>query len=144
MYIKINNQTIEKYPYSIRELCNDNPQTSFPEIMTNNLLAEWNVYPVKPVDIPSYDAITENLTEGTPVNVNGQWTQNWIVSDATSEEIIQRQQAQELKKEQMRLNDYRNESDPLFFRYQRGEVEKQGWLDKVSEIKTRYSSISFE
>ena len=33
---------------------------------------------------------------------------------------------------------YRAESDPLFFKYQRGEVAEQVWLDKVAEIKGRY------
>lgn len=32
---------------------------------------------------------------------------------------------------------YKNESDPLFFKWQRGEVDKQAWLDKVAEIKKR-------
>jgi len=41
--------------------------------------------------------------------------------------------------EQLRLEAYRTESDPLFFKYQRGEVEKKVWLDKVAEIKARYS-----
>ena len=40
--------------------------------------------------------------------------------------------------EQLRLEAYRNESDPLFFKYQRGEVEKQVWVDKVAEIKEKY------
>ena len=30
---------------------------------------------------------------------------------------------------------YRQISDPLFFKYQRGEIEKQVWLDAVEEIK---------
>lgn len=45
----------------------------------------------------------------------------------------------EAEHEQLRSEAYRNESDPLFFKYQRGEVEKQVWLDKVVEIKARYS-----
>jgi hypothetical protein len=32
----------------------------------------------------------------------------------------------------------KNESDPLNFDYQRGEVDKQVWLDAVTEIKARY------
>ncbi len=39
----------------------------------------------------------------------------------------------------LRAEAYRNESDPLFFKWQRGEIEQQVWLDKVAEIKTRYS-----
>jgi hypothetical protein len=37
------------------------------------------------------------------------------------------------------LNAYRVESDPLFFKAQRGEATQQEWLDKVAEIKARYS-----
>lgn len=33
---------------------------------------------------------------------------------------------------------YQQESDPLFFGYQRGENTEQAWLDKVQEIKDRY------
>lgn len=33
---------------------------------------------------------------------------------------------------------YANESDGLFFDYQRGEIEKSVWENKVKEIKTRY------
>ena len=36
-----------------------------------------------------------------------------------------------------RQADYVNESDPLFFKYQRGEIEKSVWEAKVAEIKTR-------
>lgn len=34
---------------------------------------------------------------------------------------------------------YQTESDPLFYKYQRGEATKQEWLDKVAEIKARFS-----
>ena len=31
---------------------------------------------------------------------------------------------------------YQNESDPLFFAYQRGEVTKEIWLDEIEKIKS--------
>jgi len=34
---------------------------------------------------------------------------------------------------------YNQESDPLFFKWQRGEATEQEWLDKIEEIKLRYS-----
>lgn len=37
-----------------------------------------------------------------------------------------------------RQSDFQAESDPLFFKWQRGEVEQQVWLDKVTEIRARY------
>lgn len=37
-----------------------------------------------------------------------------------------------------RMEAYRDESDPLFFDWQRGEITKETWLARVTEIKTRY------
>lgn len=33
---------------------------------------------------------------------------------------------------------YKQEADQLFFKVQRGELDKQVWLDKVEEIRARY------
>lgn len=33
---------------------------------------------------------------------------------------------------------YQAESDPLFFKWQRGEATEQEWLNKIEEIKSRY------
>ena len=38
----------------------------------------------------------------------------------------------------IRAQAYREESDPLFFKSQRGEATRQEWLDKVAEIQTRW------
>jgi len=40
--------------------------------------------------------------------------------------------------EQNRINAYRNESDPLFFQWQRGEATEQEWKDAVAAIQARY------
>ena len=52
------------------------------------------------------------------------------------------QEELENKKKSLRLKAYQEESDPLFFKYQRGEAEKQEWLDKIQEIKDRYPSTA--
>jgi len=38
----------------------------------------------------------------------------------------------------LRKNAYREETDPLFFEYQRGDIEKSEWVAKVEEIKDRF------
>ena len=38
----------------------------------------------------------------------------------------------------MRAQAYREESDPLFFKSQRGEATREEWLGKVAEIKARW------
>ena len=92
MYALINNQAVEKYPYTIGNLRKDNPNTSFPRNPGAQTLAEWHVLPVQPTQRPEYD-MTKNITEGTPVYQDGAWVQVWHVTDATQEEIAERQQA---------------------------------------------------
>jgi hypothetical protein len=36
---------------------------------------------------------------------------------------------------------YIAEADPLFFKYQRNEIFKEVWLEKIQEIKQRYPQI---
>ncbi|WP_341743103.1 hypothetical protein [Azonexus hydrophilus] len=43
-----------------------------------------------------------------------------------------------LTQRQLRAIAYQQESDPIFFKEQRGEVPTGSWNDKVSEIKARY------
>jgi len=57
----------------------------------------------------------------------------------TKEQIEQEAKEAELQQvENNRSNAYRNESDPLFLKWQRGEATEQEWLDKIAEIKERF------
>lgn len=138
MYAKIDNGEVVQYPYSLQELIKSNPSTSFPSNFTPEILALFGVYEVVSVDTPPYDEVMQNIQELPIEYINGAWTQVWQVSDASSNEIAERTYAIESQKEHMRLAAYRDEADPLFFKYQRGELDKQVWLDKVAEIKNRY------
>lgn len=89
MHIKVANGVVEKASYSIGQLRKDNPQTSFPKNPSEELLAEWGVFPVKPTQGPSVD-YTKNVKEGTPVKQGNDWVQVWEVTDATAEEIASR------------------------------------------------------
>lgn len=42
---------------------------------------------------------------------------------------------------QLRANAYKSESDPVFFKEQRGEVPTGTWLALVNEIKARYPQV---
>lgn len=140
MYILVKNGNIEKYPYSIGQLKQDNPNTSFPATIPDATLAEFGVYSVVPADYPQVD-YTKNVVEETPNLLNGIWYQDYTVVDATAEEIAAREAALNEQAKQNRINAYRDESDPLFFKWQRNEATEQEWLDKVAEIKARYPEI---
>jgi hypothetical protein len=52
------------------------------------------------------------------------------------EEIEQELENERIKN--LRKRAYQEESDPLFFEYQRGDIEKSEWIAKVQEIKERF------
>lgn len=130
MYIKIKNNVIEQYPYSEGQLKIDNPQVSFPQVIPTDTLAEYGVYEVIKTEKPSV-TYKQNLSEDTPVNDNGVWKQVWNVTDLSVDEV-------NAIHDSNRKQAYREESDPLFFKWQRGEATQQEWLDKVNEIKQRW------
>lgn len=129
MYIKI----VNNFPvsYSIEQLRKDNPQTSFPSVISDSLLAEYSVYAVQPVSAP-VPSVSEALEEGVAQQA-GMWVQSWSVRAMTSTELAS---VAAEKDEQKRIS-YTQEADPLFFKWQRGESTEQAWRDKVIEIKNR-------
>lgn len=88
MYAKITNNIVDVYPYSIGQLRVDNPNTSFPEGMSVEQFAEWDVYPVTVVADPSYDPLTHKIQQAAePVLVSGAWVVSKTVVTLTAEEI---------------------------------------------------------
>ena len=84
MYLRIINNEIH-YPYSIEKLREDNSHTSFPSEMTENIMGEWNIFEVR--QTPKPNDYTKNVSEGTPILVEGVYYQNWEVQPATQQQI---------------------------------------------------------
>lgn len=129
MFIKLTNGQPENY--TIGQLRRDNPQTSFPKDIPAEILASYDVYPVKRVSAPAYNELTQLIRTLDPIQIDGQWTQQWEVFDLPVSQQIENLQA-------ARADAYREEADPLFFRAQRGEAELSDWKNKVQEIRDRY------
>ena len=86
MYIKLTNGIPTEY--TIGRLRRDNPNTSFPKIISEARLAFYNVYPVVEADEPSYDERTQTVHRNAdPTLIDGVWTYGWTVSDKSAEEI---------------------------------------------------------
>jgi hypothetical protein len=84
MYLRIIDETIN-YPYTIKELRESYPNVSLPAELSDEMLADWDVYVVTPTTMPN--DYTKNITEGTPVLTDGVYYQNWIQINATESEI---------------------------------------------------------
>ena len=101
MYLRIIDDTIT-YPYNVFDLRTAYPNISFPETLSNEVLNEWGMYEVqhnpKPIDY------TKNITEGTPVLVDGVYYQSWIQTNCTDTEI-----AYKLENQWVEVREIRNQ-----------------------------------
>lgn len=88
MYAKLNNGQVERYPYTIGQLRKDHRNVSFPKVMTDDVLAQFNMVKVAPTERPAEDH-TKNFTV-TAAQVGGSWVEKWVSTSATQDEITER------------------------------------------------------
>ena len=84
-------------------------------------------------------------SENWGISNNDYSTLQWLSNSAkpTQQELdLLWPEAQKISKNQSqkesRLITYEQESDPIFFKWQRGEATQQEWLAKIEEIKQRF------
>jgi hypothetical protein len=87
-YAKIENGEVIKYPYSIEDLRKDNSNVSFPSIIDEVTKSRYSMLSIQKVEIK--EDYTKNILEDLPELIDGIWTQNWTIVDATQEDIDQR------------------------------------------------------
>src|SRR5210317_2228666 len=71
MHLKLTNGVPAKY--TLGQLRRDNPQTSFPKLIPDDLLASYDVYPYTRPTPAEYDSLSWRLIDDEFVNVNGAW-----------------------------------------------------------------------
>lgn len=86
MYVKIANNEVEEFPYTLDQLKRDNPNVSFPQTISSGTLASYNVFPVTLTEPPAHDQLVELVTTANPTLVDGVWTQAWTKVNRTEEE----------------------------------------------------------
>ena len=88
-YVKLDNKrSLEAYPYTLTDLRRSSPHVSFPENITDEMASQFNVVPVLPTDPPPEDH-TKNVSR-TASKIDGNWTEVWVETAASEEEIAQR------------------------------------------------------
>lgn len=85
MYIRIT-ENAQKYPYDLRSLAVDYPNTSFPADPSDEVLAEFGVFKVRPAtEYPECD-VSELVIEVAPQYVLGGYVQSFEVRAMTDAE----------------------------------------------------------
>lgn len=85
MHIKLTNGIPEIY--SIGQLRRDNPNISFPKIISDDTLSRFNVYTYVVADRPSYDKATQRIEHSSFDNSSGSWVLTWVTVAKTPAEL---------------------------------------------------------
>lgn len=97
MYVLVDqNNSVKKFPYSIKELRKDNPQTSFPDVVSDETLKAFNVFKVQEQPAPGYDDLSQDRNHGGVKLENGVWKENWIITNVSDAEKAARIAARNL------------------------------------------------
>lgn len=75
------------FPYSRQQLKKDNPNTSFPKEISEELLRIWRVFPVLEDPIPTVAANQKAIMDTEPTKVGDEWRIGYSVRDKTLEEM---------------------------------------------------------
>lgn len=67
--------------YTIQQLKNSMPNTSFPLSMSDESLAEYGMHKVATLSMPEYNNLTQQAILAEPELVDGVWTRDWQVVD---------------------------------------------------------------
>jgi hypothetical protein len=86
-YVKDENGNLT-FPYSKEEL-RFNQTVSFPVEISDEIAAQYNVFPVTKTDEPAFDVATEDVVMGVE-KIDVDYVQTWIVSRISDEEIQNR------------------------------------------------------
>jgi hypothetical protein len=62
------------------------PNTSFPSVISEAAIQSAGLTPLVIAVPPAHDAATQTVEETAPVQIDGVWTQQWLVRDKSEEE----------------------------------------------------------
>jgi len=84
MHLKLTNGAPAKY--TLGQLRRDNPQTSFPKQIPDEMLASYDVYPYTRPIAPEYDSLTHRLVDGAFEQDSGAWVLPYVVEQQPIEQ----------------------------------------------------------
>jgi hypothetical protein len=121
MYLRIIDNEIN-YPYTIKDLKAAYRNITFPNELGDETMVEFDLYEVR--QTPKPNDYTKNITEGTPILVDGVYYQNWVQTNASESEI-----------------DYRLENQWFVIREIRNELLSECDWTQLADIPTETKSI---
>jgi hypothetical protein len=85
-YAKVVDNTIVKYPYTLSDFKNDNPNTFLVLPIQEETLEKFGMVRVQAVEKPEAN-YNQKVVETQPILSNGVWLQQWTVETLSQEEL---------------------------------------------------------
>lgn len=87
MYVRVNDQgqAIE-FPFKPEKLRRMHRNVSFPSTISNEILADYNVFPVTQTSAPTFNSELEKLSNDVEL-INGKWTLTYTINPRTDLEL---------------------------------------------------------
>jgi len=130
MFVKVTNGNAVKYTLGL--LRRENPNVSFPKEIPEETLTEYGVYPCNDTPQPSYNTVTQTLSE-TYTQSNGAWYRTWTVNDKPAEE------AEPLLISKIASDRYSKEAEGLLWTDYNND---QWFIDTTVESQNRISNVA--
>jgi hypothetical protein len=132
MYVKISqDNVIETFPFDVKNLKNDHPNTSFPrDVSDEDFLSQFGVYKVTIENQPQIDQSTQKVTQNAmPTLVDSAWVLGWTIVNKTESEIAEYQEMASVEARRLR-NMYLSRTDWIVtYHTEKGTPIPQEWLD---------------
>jgi hypothetical protein len=119
-----------QYPYTLADLRLQNKSTSWPIQISDEVAAEFGVFPVTPAPQPA-DNYTINL-ERIAVKQGNEWLEQWIETPATPEQITERTNT---KAAEVRSNRNRLLADCDWTQLPDAPVDAEAWATYRQELR---------
>lgn len=144
MYAKITNGAVDQFPYTVGDLRRDNPNTSFPRRIPDELMRGYGAYPVHPVPAPDITGRTQRLErKAQPHEEGGQWVIGWNVVEKAAADIEQYDRMAETSARSQRA-DRLAATDWIIIKAQEtGEAMDQVWLDYRQALRDITDHVNF-
>jgi hypothetical protein len=89
MYVRVEEGSVIQFPYRVADLKRDNPNVGFPKNLSDEMLAEYGVYPVQPTERPAVNPLQTTRVSPLPAlnEETGAWELVWVVKDLPADEV---------------------------------------------------------
>jgi hypothetical protein len=89
MYVKVENGLAAQFPFNPENLRHLYPNTGFPKPITDNILSEYDVFPVHKTSPPQVSALQYTQQSRIPIwnETSERWETDWLILDKSTKNI---------------------------------------------------------